>query len=273
MVSRGQTVFHSFIFLIGLSLFFIPWEKWYIDGINLSHTLSLPDYSALLGRDALGRDVFIRCVNTVSQVILPVWASGGLGFVAGIIFGFLRLCTDTNWVVDKIFIIADSMLSLIASFPMILFCFTLALLFEQTSLMGVLYSVGLIGICKGYFETLQLYYRDNHLEYWQAHMIAGGSKVERVLIYGFKQVWLKHLAGQLVNFLQLALIAEVTLAYLGFGVPEPIPSFGNMLASHYDLILKGHWHPVLSITAFFILTMLFPQSLLFWVNCSFSKRV
>jgi peptide/nickel transport system permease protein len=51
-------------------------------------------------------------------------------------------------------------------------------------------------------------------------------------------------------------LAEVTLSFLGLGVPEPLPSWGNMLASlqHYNVMVSYWWMylPALAMVPFFL---------------------
>jgi len=61
--------------------------------------------------------------------------------------------------------------------------------------------------------------------------------------------------------LRVAVAAEASLSFLGFGIQEPQPSFGNMLSSHFDLYLKGHWSVLLVIVGGLALAALFPASL------------
>jgi peptide/nickel transport system permease protein len=51
-------------------------------------------------------------------------------------------------------------------------------------------------------------------------------------------------------------LAEMTLSFLGLGVPEPMPSWGNMLASlqHYNVLVSYWWMylPALAMVPFFL---------------------
>jgi peptide/nickel transport system permease protein len=51
-------------------------------------------------------------------------------------------------------------------------------------------------------------------------------------------------------------LAEMTLSFLGLGVPEPVPSWGNLLASlqHYNVLVSYWWMylPVLAMVPFFL---------------------
>jgi peptide/nickel transport system permease protein len=51
-------------------------------------------------------------------------------------------------------------------------------------------------------------------------------------------------------------LAEMTLSFLGLGVPEPVPSWGNLLASlqHYNVLVSYWWMylPALAIVPFFL---------------------
>jgi peptide/nickel transport system permease protein len=51
-------------------------------------------------------------------------------------------------------------------------------------------------------------------------------------------------------------VAEMTLSFLGLGVPEPVPSWGNMLASlqHYNVLVSYWWMylPAVAMVPFFL---------------------
>ena len=51
-------------------------------------------------------------------------------------------------------------------------------------------------------------------------------------------------------------LAEMTLSFLGLGVPEPMPSWGNLLASlqHYNVLVSYWWMylPALAMVPFFL---------------------
>jgi peptide/nickel transport system permease protein len=51
-------------------------------------------------------------------------------------------------------------------------------------------------------------------------------------------------------------LAEMTLSFLGLGVPEPVPSWGNLLASlqHYNVLVSYWWMylPALAMVPFFL---------------------
>jgi peptide/nickel transport system permease protein len=51
-------------------------------------------------------------------------------------------------------------------------------------------------------------------------------------------------------------LAEMTLSFLGLGVPDPVPSWGNLLASlqHYNVLVSYWWMylPALAMVPFFL---------------------
>jgi peptide/nickel transport system permease protein len=51
-------------------------------------------------------------------------------------------------------------------------------------------------------------------------------------------------------------LAEMTLSFLGLGVPEPVPSWGNLLASlqHYNVLVSYWWMylPTIAMVPFFL---------------------
>ena len=54
------------------------------------------------------------------------------------------------------------------------------------------------------------------------------------------------------------ILAEVTLSYLGLGVAEPIPSWGNMLAATQGIhTLLRHWWNLAPLVALFLTSLSF----------------
>jgi peptide/nickel transport system permease protein len=81
---------------------------------------------------------------------------------------------------------------------------------------------------------------------------SGGYLLRRHILPETASVVLTQAATLVPQFV----LAEMTLSFLGLGVPEPVPSWGNLLASlqHYNVLVSYWWMylPVLAIVPFFL---------------------
>ena len=252
----SQTTLYTGIIAVA-ALLVAPFEWWLTPGMDLSATLQGPTPSAPLGTDVLGRNVLMRCIDATRTVVFPLWLVCLIGYVAGIVLASIRETIESA-VLRYCWRCLDMLLTAIASIPIILACFFFSVFLSMVSFAGVAVPLVFIAVAKGYHEVCLHHRMDQRLGFWQANRVAGGDALYRLLNYGLCSAWRTRLVEQAARLLQMSLVAEVSLSYLGFGIPEPIPSFGNMLASHYDLLLKGNFHPVLPITAFLVLMLLIP---------------
>jgi len=81
---------------------------------------------------------------------------------------------------------------------------------------------------------------------------SGGYLLRRHILPETASVVLTQAATLVPQFV----LAEMTLSFLGLGVPEPVPSWGNVLASlqHYNVLISYWWMylPVLAMVPFFL---------------------
>ena len=67
-----------------------------------------------------------------------------------------------------------------------------------------------------------------------------GSLSDRVMKYGLRRLWRKDLEVFTAQHFSLALIIEISISYLGFGIQEPWPSFGRLLAENLSRVFQGY---------------------------------
>ncbi len=184
----------------------------------------------LLGTDGLGRDVLSRTLHAarftlataLGGVILAVLFGSAAGAAAGLFGGFAdRLVMRTT--------------ELVMALPALYLILGLRNLFPDAigpleagfivvvSLAAVGWS-GVARLVRGQVLSIR------EEAYIAAARAAGASRLRLLAV---------HIFGVLRPFLLLQfglhipyfLLGEVTLSFLGLGLPEPAPSFGNMLAS------------------------------------------
>lgn len=241
-----------------LLLLIFPWADFFSGKVSIMHQLEWPSKSHWLGTDNLGRDLLVRLGVTVRETVLPLWS----GVLAMALIGSLLaavLCAASRrvaWLQS----LTDGALSGAAGVPVALFAFFLAVIFETNQMWMVVVSIGLILSVHSFLFLRGLYARSERLGYWQAHHALGGPKFGRIIRYGITGDWFQDLTANLAFYLKVAVTVEASLSYLGFGVQEPQPSFGNMLASHFDSYMRGNWLVLVVITVGLVLCAATPAA-------------
>ncbi len=225
--------------------FFVPGSSYLLLGLFPArhHLFSVdaPGRIFLLGSDQLGRDVFSRCAYA-SQVSLAlalaaVLLSFGIGLPVGCVAGYYGGKADTllMWLADLVLAIPGLYFILAVRGALPLDTPTLPALALLIVILGVLGWAPVARVVRA--STLSLKER----EFVLASRASGGSSAG---------ILVRHIAPHLASFTftQAALtapfyvLAEVTLSYLGLGVSEPLPSWGNMLTEAHNLaVLQRFW--------------------------------
>jgi peptide/nickel transport system permease protein len=196
---------------------------------DLFNQLAPPSLQHPLGTDPLGRDVLTRLLYgariSLTVGVLSSLIAAAIGVIVGAVAGYYG-----GWVDNALMRLVD----LLLAFPAI---FLLLILFAtiQRSLTIVILFLGLFGwlylarVVRG--EILSLRERD----FIFAARALGASN---------RQLITRHLVPNVMGAIivtftldvALNMLAEGTLSFLGFGVPDSTPTWGNMLnsaASYY----------------------------------------
>lgn len=184
--------------------------------------LAGPSADHWLGTDRFGRDVYSRLIYgtrvSVLMAVAPIFLALLLGTAVGLVSGFLG-----GWVDDALQRLVDAVMA----FPALV----LALVFVAllgTELRNVVIAIAIImspGIARLARASVLA---TRQLPYVEAARVLGGN--------GWR-VALRHILPNIVSPLIIlgtslsgaAVLAEASLAYLGFGTQPPDPSWGNML--------------------------------------------
>jgi ABC-type dipeptide/oligopeptide/nickel transport system permease subunit len=215
--------------------------------VSLQSTLLPPSSTHWVGTDALGRDLFWRLLFSLQYAVAPIWAVT----LAGILFGFALGLAKGKIPLRILSIVVTGM-------PLGVAVFTLAAVQNAASSTGSLIVFFIFFVAAGFLEARRLRDRSYQSGVWQAHEALGGSYLARVWRYGVLQEWRPAIIGFFIYSMSVALSAEVALSYLGFGVQEPLPSLGNILAAHMDQFTKGHTFVLLITVALFFFCLGLP---------------
>ena len=113
--------------------------------------------------------------------------------------------------------------------------------------------------------------RDEQLGFWLANKLSGGGNLYRILKYGLVSHWKSEIFRDLTLCLSVAITIEISLSYLGFGVQEPIPSIGNILAAHIGGIFGSGSQIVFVVVIAFVVITAFPGTCLNLLGFSSEK--
>lgn len=263
MVSRHwQRAWSALIVVVFALLLCVPWSTWLGTRVNLADALALPSQRHPLGTDSLGRDLVVRAAEAVLGAVLPLWLGVLVATIVGVVLGIGVICLGTSRLWRPLIASFDAVVVVVVSVPVCLTAFAWAALSEHAGLIPVLFSLAVVFMLRTYLQVRDLYRKDEALAYWTAHAALGGSLLFRLLGYGIQTGWRRTLAMSLGFHLRTAVAIEASLSYLGFGIQEPSASFGNMLAAHFDLFLKGQWYVLVVLIVCLAMTAALPTALL-----------
>jgi peptide/nickel transport system permease protein len=284
-LAMASMVVMIFIFL--LSLFAMQIAPFTIEQVDVNNRFLSPgtlDTIAngqvrvhFLGTDEIGRDLFSRLIFagriSLTVAFLSVIISTTIGVIIGAISGFFGGILDTiimrfvEFLLTiptlPILLIISAMLlqnpeSINMPKPILQFVGALTLLSESNAQKVILIVIVLAGL--GWLNDAQLM-RGMVLSlreqtFVEAARSLGASNVRII----FRHMIPNAMAPIIVNAsLGLAgyIVAEASLSFLGFGIQDPIPTWGNMLAASQRFMLDRPWLPLIPGLPIFVCSLAF----------------
>jgi peptide/nickel transport system permease protein len=212
----------SVVMLLGWAVLALaaPWFDLHPDRIDLTHILTPPGSTALLGFDDLGRPVWYRLVMGARSSLLAAVVS--LSALLGVAVGVSSAYLGGAW--DRC---AMRVIDIVLAFPGILLAIALAGVLGPglDNVVIALCSVGWVGYARlARAQVLALKHRD--------HVLAA-----RALGAGQLRIMTRHLlpliAAPLIveaSFsIAAVVLAEAGLSFLGLGIQPPAASWGSMI--------------------------------------------
>jgi peptide/nickel transport system permease protein len=188
----------------------------------------------LLGTDQIGRDYLSRLIygTRISLMIgvLTVITSGAIGVTLGIIGGFYGGRTD-----DIVMFLITCRLAI----PLILVALTVVAL-VGSSLGVVILTLGLLLWDRFAVVARTTTMQVRNLDYIAAAQAAGASPLH-VLVREVLPNIANHLVVVATLEMALAILLEASLSFLGLGVPQPLPSWGLMIAEAKEFMFFSPW--------------------------------
>ncbi len=196
------------------------------DKTNLFKTWLPPgrDPAHVLGTDELGRDILSRLIWGARVSLIVSLAATGLVVGLALVFGFLSGYFGGVWdyVLNRIF-------EVIGALPGLLFQILLMLLIGN-GILQVTIAISILG-----WPGLARLVRAQVLTYKERDFVSAA----RSLGANTPFIWVRHLLPNIINPLIVAVSfaipgfigAEAGLSFLGYGINDPLPSWGKMVGA------------------------------------------
>ncbi|MFF2496438.1 dipeptide/oligopeptide/nickel ABC transporter permease/ATP-binding protein [Agromyces sp. NPDC058064] len=229
----GSKIALAFLVLIVLVAVFAPFVAPY-DPLKSGIPAQPPSWEHFFGTDRNGRDIFSRLVFG-SRYSLAIGIGATLAaLVVGAIIGSIA-ATGPNWLREVVMRILD----IIMSFPGI----ALAIVFVAVFGKELPVLIGTIAFL--YVPQIARIVRANVLAQFGEDYVAAervmGARLSYILFWHVA----RNCAAPILVFVTVlvadAIVFEASLSFIGAGVQDPAPSWGNVIASGRNLLLSGGW--------------------------------
>jgi peptide/nickel transport system permease protein len=228
----GLIVLVIFIILATLAPIIAPYGRDTIDMLNIEAS---PTKAHILGTDELGRDVFTRLIYggqiSLSVGVVATTIQLAIGIILGSIAGYFGGAVDT---------IIMRLVDIIMCFPFFVIAISMAAILGP-SIWNVMIIIGVLQ-----WTNLARIVRAEILSLKRREFI----EAARALGLDGKDIIIKHLLpnifAPIIVYATLGIaggiLSEAGLSFLGMGVKQPQPSWGNMLSAAQKMtILQSEW--------------------------------
>lgn len=205
------------------------------DSIDLMNIESNPGSLHILGTDELGRDVFTRLLYggrvSLGVALCATVIQLAIGVSLGCISGFYG-----KWVDNIIMRIVD----IVMCFPFFVIAITIASLFGASVwnvilIIGLLQWTGVARIVRAQILSLK------QSEFIEAARAMGLSSLEIIRKHIIPNVLSPIIVNATLN-VATGILMEAGISFLGLGVKQPQPSWGNMLSAAQSMrVIQYEW--------------------------------
>ena len=237
-MSRNRLAMFGLCFLgvLMLAAVFAPWITFFDrDHIDMAGIFHPPSAANWLGTDELGRDVYTRLIYgarvSISVGIVSTLISVLIGVFLGAVGGYLGGLADS-----MIMRVVDVFMC----FPFYLIAVVIAGILGP-SILNLMFIAGILNWPKitriVRAEVLSL----KHREFIEASRALGLSSGKIILKHIIPNTMAPVIVYATLGIAQ-GILMEAGMSYLGLGVKQPVPSWGNMLAAAQDFsVLVTQW--------------------------------
>ncbi len=207
-----------------------PSEFFFVDGQNVYNKYASPSSDHLLGTDSLGRDVFSRLVFgarvTMMVALLAVSISTLIGTFVGLITGYF------GKIIDAVFM---RIVDIVISFPVLFLLISISTIMDP-SIWIVILAIGFVSWTSTARLVRAEVLRVKELDFVLASHAVGSKNIKIILKHILPNI-LAPIMVQITIGTAQAILMEASLSFLGVGVQQPTPSWGNMLMDAQKLLV------------------------------------
>jgi ABC-type dipeptide/oligopeptide/nickel transport system permease subunit len=190
-----------------------------------------------LGTDFMGRDIQSRLIMGIQAYFLPGLLAISISLTGGTILGVL-----SGYSGGKIVTLITYFTNLVDSFPRLVLILLVVAAFKPDIyyIMVVMGITGIPTVATAIANKIHFLVQKNFIE----AAIALGLRTRVIILKHI--LWYNCRALLIINAtlgMGEAILLETSLSYLGFGVQEPVSSWGNMVQSGANYFLQGNFWP------------------------------
>ena len=204
------------------------------DPLQIFDARMAPNSSYLFGTDDKGRDVLSRMMYGARYSLTIGLGATIFAFIAGSIIGAFA-AVSRKWISEIIMRILD----VIMSFPGIALAATFVIVFG-TSVPSLIFAIGFL-----YIPQIARIVRANVMsEYNQDYVravVVSGARAPHILIKHVVRNCIAPIVVFTIVLVADAIVFEASLSFISAGIPEPTPTWGNILADARGGVLSGRW--------------------------------
>ena len=232
-LSLGSGICLAILAVIALAAIFAPLVAPY-DPLASGSPVQPPSGEHWFGTDRQGRDIFSRLVYGGRYSLTIGLGATACALVAALVLGTIA-ATAPKWISETLMRVMD----VVMSFPGI----ALAAVF--VAVFGKSLPVLVLTIAFLYVPQLTRIVRANILDQYGEDYVSA----VRVMGAGTPRIIVKHVARNMMAPVLVfatvlvadAIVFEASLSFLQAGVPDPEPSWGNVIAAGRNLLMSGAW--------------------------------
>ena len=206
--------------------------------INMEAMMAAPlSEGYLLGSDFMGRDILSRLIMGIQAYFLPGLLAISISLSGGVVLGIL-----SGYRGGRVETIITYFTNLVDSFPRLVLILLVVAAFKPDIyyIMVVMGITGIPTVATAVANKIRFLAQKNFIE----AAIALGLRtrviiLKHILWYNCRALLIIHATLGMGE----AILLETSLSYLGFGVQEPVPSWGNMVQSGANYFLQGNFWP------------------------------
>ncbi len=190
---------------------------------NLRARLQPPSTTHYMGTDNMGRDIFSRIVYGARVSVTVGFGGIGIGVFLATLVGI-----TSGYFGGRFDILFQRLIDAWQAFPWLVILLSITAIF-QPGIVTLIFGIGILSAASSsrIVRSATLAAKEN--QYVEAAWAIGASHRRIILRYILPNVFAPIIIIATIG-LGFAILAESALSFLGFGIPPPFPSWGEMLS-------------------------------------------